>query len=149
VRVARGPRGEFDAPLEYFGHGRWQTTAAAAEPIDFPGTRAINPVSIQRFGNTFVATSKEGDWWGTTIYVDIARAPTGPWKTIATITPRSKCAGCDTYYASLMPWRQTNGSLVIALSNNAWDMRGLAFDNPSIYRNAFLEIALPSDVRPL
>ncbi len=149
VRVARVPRGEFDAPLEYYGDGRWHSEEEAAKPLEFPGARAINPVSIQRLGDTFVSVSKEGDWWGTTIYVDTAHTPTGPWTTIATITPSTKCADCNTYYASLMPWRQDNGSLVIALSNNAWDMRGVAFDNPWIYRNSFIEFALPPEALPL
>ena len=149
VRIARVPRGEFDVPLEFYGDGRWQSDEGAAVPLDFPGDRTINPVSIQRFGSTFVSVSKEGDWWGTTIYIDTAHTPTGPWTTIATITPSTKCADCNTYYASLMPWRQGNGSLVIALSNNAWDMRGVAFDNPWIYRNSFIEFGLPPEAPPL
>jgi hypothetical protein len=149
VRVGRVPRGEFDAPLQYYGDGRWQSDEAAAEPLEFPGDRAINPVSIQRLGNTFVSVSKEGDWWGTTIYVDIAPTSTGPWTTITTVTPTTKCADCNTYYASLMPWRQVNGSLVVAISNNAWDMPSVAFRNPWIYRNSFVEIALPSTVHEL
>ncbi len=149
VRVGRVPRGQFDAPLEYYGDGGWHADESAAGPLDFSGERRINPVSIQRFGHTFVSVSKEGDWWGTTIYVDIARSPVGPWKTLAKVRPTTKCADCNTYFASLMPWRQDNGSLVVALSNNAWDMRGVAFDNPWIYRNSFLEIMLPRGWRSL
>jgi hypothetical protein len=149
VRVARVPRGEFDSPPEYYGDGRWQLNASAAKPLEFPGDRAINPVSIQHFGGSFMSVSKEGDWWGTTIYVDVARTPTGPWRTVATTVPKTKCVDCNTYYASLMPWRQSNGSLVVALSNNAWDMHGVAFANPWIYRNSFIEIALPRDMRTL
>jgi hypothetical protein len=48
-----------------------------------------------------------------------------------------------------MPWRQVNGSLVVAISNNAWDMPSVAFRNPWIYRNSFIEIALPSTVQEL
>ena len=146
VLVARVPRGQFDAPLEYYSDGRWQADESAAEPLDFPGGRTINPVSIQRFGHTFVSVTKEGDWWGATIHVDVARSPTGPWTTIASVSPTTKCADCNTYYASLMPWRQADGSLVVALSNNAWDMHAVAFDNPWIYRNSFIEIALPPRV---
>ncbi len=149
VRVGRVPRGQFDSPLEYFGDGVWHADEAAAEPLHFSGNRPINPVSIQRFGHTFVSVSKEGDWWGTTVYVDIAPSPIGPWKTIVKMWPATKCVDCNTYFASLMPWRQDNGSLVVALSNNAWDMRRDAFDNPWIYRSSFIEIMLPRGWRAL
>ena len=80
---------------------------------------------------------------GTTIYVDIALSPTGPWRTVVTLRANVEVRECNTYYASLMPWHQQNGSLVVALSDNAWDMHGVVFDNPSIYRNSFFAIALP------
>lgn len=140
VRVARVPRGEFDSPLEYYADGRWVTDRSAATPLDFPGARTVNPVSIQNLDGTFVSVAKEGDWWGTKIFVDTARSPVGPWTTIATIVPANKCAGCNTYFASLMPWRETNGAFVVALSNNAWDMRRVAYANPWIYRNSVIEV---------
>jgi len=143
VRVARVPHGEFDAVLEYYSDGRWTTDGSLATPLEFPGDRAVNPVSIQNLNGTYVSVAKVGDWWGTTILVDVARSPVGPWTTIRTISPTTKCADCNTYFASLMPWRQANGSLVVALSNNAWDMRGLAYPNPWIYRNSFIEVAVP------
>ena len=106
--------------------------------------RMVNPVSVQHVRRRFVAVSKEGDWWGTTIYVDTAPTATGPWTTVATLTPSPKCADCNTYFASLMPWRQADGALVVALSNNAWDMRGVAFDRPELYRSSFLAVTLPA-----
>lgn len=142
VRVARVPLGRLELRPEYFTGDGWSADASRAAPIDFAGERTINPVSIQNINGTFVSVSKEGDWWGTTIFVDTASAATGPWTTVASLKPPTKCFACNTYYASLMPWRQPDGSLVVALSNNAWDMRAVAYPRPWIYRNSFIAIAL-------
>ncbi len=146
VRVARVPLGRIDLRPEYYTGDGWSADSWRAVPIDFPGERAINPASIQNIDGTFVSVSKEGDWWGTTIYVDIAPAATGPWTTVASLEPPTKCTACNTYYASLMPWRQPDGALVVALSNNAWDMRHVAYPKPWIYRNSFFAIVLPRQV---
>jgi hypothetical protein len=143
IRLARVPLGHLELQPEYFTSGGWSADAHRAAPIDFAGQRTINPVSIQNINGTFVSVSKEGDWWGTTIFVDTAPAATGPWTTVASLVPPTKCGACNTYYASLMPWRQPDGSLVVALSNNAWDMRGVAYPKPWIYRNSFIAIAMP------
>ena len=143
VRVARVPRGHLEVIPEYFDGTGWSPDSAAAAILDFPGARAVNPVSVQQFGAGFIAVSKEGDWWGTTIYVDTAPSATGPWTTVATLTPEPKCADCNTYFASLMPWRQRDGALVVGLSNNAWDMQGVAYEQPALYRSSFHAIPLP------
>ena len=144
VNVARVPLGRFDSPPEYWSGNDWTTDPVAATPLAFGGHRTVNPVSIQNFDGTFVSVSKEGDWWGTTIFVDTAPTAVGPWTTVATIAAAAKCEACNTYFASLMPWRQADGSLVVALSNNAWDMRRVAYPNPWIYRPSFIEVVLPT-----
>ena len=118
----RVPLGHFDSPSSTTATGVWHTDGPPRTRSTTAAIAPINPVSVQHFGRHFVSVSKEGDWWGTTIHVDIAPS-IGPWKTIAKVWPKTKCADCNTYFASLMPWRQQNGSLVVALSNNAWDMR--------------------------
>lgn len=146
INVARVPLGRFDSPLQYWDGTRWQADPSSASPLPFAGDRSINPVSIQHVGDSFVSVSKTGDWWGSSILVDIAPSAVGPWRTVATITPPVKCSVCNTYFASLLPWRQADSSLVVALSNNAWDMRQVVFPNPWIYRPSFIAIAL-SDIR--
>jgi hypothetical protein len=143
VRVARVPLGSFDATPEYFTGSTWRADASVAASLVFPGQRTINPVSIQYLGGTFVSVAKEGDWWGTTIYVDIAPSAVGPWTHAAVVVPTPKCAACNTYFASVMPWRESNGALVIALSNNAWEMRRDAYPNPALYRSSFIAVAMP------
>jgi hypothetical protein len=143
VTVGRVPLGQLGAAPEYHSATGWSSDPAAAVAVPFPGARMVNPVSVQHLAGRFVSVSKEGDWWGTTIYVDTAPAATGPWTTVATLTPENKCAECNTYFASLMPWRQADGALVVALSNNAWDMHGVAYEQPALYRNSFLAVTLP------
>ena len=47
----------------------------------------------------------------------------------------------NTYSAQLMPWRSRTGNLVVALSNNAWQMDPLALDNPTMYQPRLFELA--------
>jgi hypothetical protein len=138
VTVARVPRGHFESIPMYFAGGQWVRDRLRATPLGFPGERAVNPVSVQYLDGEFFSASKEGDWWGTTIYVDRSTSPTGPWTTVAKLTPSERCGDCNTYFASLMPWRDRHGEVVIALSNNAWDMHKVAYANPWIYRPSFL-----------
>ncbi len=42
-----------------------------------------------------------------------------------------------------MPWRAANGNLVVAISNNAWQMDPLALDNPTLYQPRLFELAAP------
>jgi hypothetical protein len=136
------PKGQFDAPPEYFDGSAWVLDQTVAAPLSFPGDRAINPVSVQYLDGQFIAASKEGDWWGSTIYIDTAPSAVGPWTTATTLLPPAKCEQCNTYFASLMPWLGASGELVIGLSNNAWNMRQVAFSNPWIYRPSFLAVTL-------
>ena len=138
VTVARVPRGRFESRPQYFSHGRWVDDRSLASPLSYAGQRNVNPVSVQYLDGEFVSASKEGDWWGTTIYIDRATNPAGPWTTTAKLLPSERCGTCNTYFASLMPWLDDRGALVLALSSNAWDMRGVAYRNPWIYRPAFM-----------
>jgi len=142
VRVARVPKGHFEAPLEYFDGSGWVADPDLAAPLSFPRERAINPVSVQYLDGHFVAAAKEGDWWGSTIYVDTAPTAVGPWTAATMFVTANKCEQCNTYFASLMPWLGSTGELVIAVSNNAWDMRQVAFPNPWIYRPSFVGVTL-------
>src|SRR4051812_27765450 len=142
VSVARVPKGHFESQLEYFDGSEWVADRNGAAPLSFPGERVINPVSVQFLDGHFIAASKEGDWWGSTIYIDTAPTAVGPWTTATTLVPPNKCEQCNTYFASLMPWRGPAGELLIALSNNAWDMRQVAYPNPWIYGPSFLAVTI-------
>lgn len=140
--LARVPVGRLDRAPEYWTGSGWSPSAGEAQPMLSRG--AANPMSVQWFGDTFVNVSKVDEWWGTSLVIDQASAPEGPWHTIRTINvfPDRKCpTGCGTYGASLMPWQAPNGSLVIALSNGGdyWRWRANAW----LYRPTFYSVALP------
>jgi hypothetical protein len=128
VTVARTALGALDAPLQYWNGTNWVDDPAAAvniAPAAAPSgqPRSINPMQIAHVDGVWLAVTKDGDWWGTTIYVDEASEPTGPWTTTAVVDaiPLGRQDRYDTYFASLIP--TTDGKLVIGLSNNRWDGR--------------------------
>jgi hypothetical protein len=76
----------------------------------------------------WISVVKADDWNGTAVRVDVAAAPQGPWTTWHNVTVPSRTADgrTNTYAAHLMPWRSDTGNLVVAISNNAWQMDPLA-----------------------
>jgi hypothetical protein len=92
-----------------------------------------------------VSVSKIDDWSGAEMAVDTAPAPQGPWTTVRTLTVPTKTSNGTTnnYAPHLLPWRSTNGNLVVALSHNAWNMNPVVYTNPYLYRPTFFEIEPP------
>jgi hypothetical protein len=135
--VARVPRGRPDLKPEYWdGHG-WSAARSAARPVMSRGQMA-NPMQIRRTGDTFTSVTKLDDWWGSDVIIDSAHSPTGPWREIARVRPEPVCAGCNTYFAQLLPWTDTDGAWLVVLSNNTWNFadanRDTARYRPSILR---------------
>ena len=124
VTVARTPRGDLGGPLEYWDASGWVTDPAAAANIA-PQTapdgvpREVNPMQIARVDGRWIAVTKEGDWWGDTIYLDSAPSPAGPWTTAAMVKPEPLGPDHNTYFASIVS--AVGGEVVIGLSNNEWD----------------------------
>jgi hypothetical protein len=140
VTVARTARGDLDGPLQYWDGENWVDDPSAAANVAPPTapdgtTRAINPMQVARVGGRWIAVTKEGDWWGDTLYLDRADSPTGPWTTTTTITPEPIGPDHNTYFASLHP--SADGSVMIGLSNNRWD--GAHADG---YRPTFMSVPL-------
>jgi hypothetical protein len=48
--------------MEYYSEDGWRADPSTPVALDFPGQRAINPISVQQFDGRFVSVSKEGDW---------------------------------------------------------------------------------------
>ena len=148
VTVARTSH-NLSRPLEYWNGTGWTTDAAAAAnvaPTTAPdGTaRAINPTQVARAGTRWIAVTKEGDWWGSRIYVDVAVSPTGPWRTVAVVDAAAPNADENTYFASIIEVDPASGSLVIGLSHNRWDGA-----ESSVYRPTFQTVTVSTllDVR--
>jgi hypothetical protein len=89
----------------------------------------------------YVAASKENDWFGNDIVVRTAALPQGPWTEVARFTPELRCATCNDYGAFVLPHLE-GGQVVIAYSNNAWDMSDAVFD-ASLYRIDVTAIDVP------
>ena len=121
VNVARVPRGRFEAPLEYWNGSAWVSDAAAAVPVIPRQERLVNPTQVMFDGTQFIAVTKEGDWWGKAIYLDVAPSAEGPWRTYWMIPVPTACSICNSYFASFVPWRAADGSLVVGLSRNTYE----------------------------
>jgi hypothetical protein len=137
VYLARVPIGQPLAYPEYWTGAGWSPNDAAAVPVITSGNgRPVNPSQIQWDGHQFLSVTKDSDWFGERVFVDRAPNPWGPWTTYDSILPPPKCGGCNTYFASWVPWRNDDGSLIIGLSHNRWNGRV-----STAYRPTFLTVA--------
>jgi hypothetical protein len=145
VFVARVPVGRFDQQPTYWDGANWVTNRTRAAPIDVTPDGASNPMQPRLIDGMWISVVKAGEWNGTAVRVDTAPAPEGPWTTVQTVTvpTRTVDGRTNTYAAQLMPWRSGTGNLVVAISNNAWQMDPLALDNPTLYQPRLFELAAP------
>jgi hypothetical protein len=121
VTVSRVAKGAFATRPEYWNGRGWTADAGAAVPVIPREGRSINPTQVMFDGRRFVAVTKEGDWWGTAVYIDTAPAAQGPWTTRTVLRAQPLCADCTTYFASFVPYREGTDRLIVGLSNNTWD----------------------------
>ncbi len=146
--VARVPAGRFDLQPAYWNGTSWVANRAAAVPISTDASGASNPMQPRLLDGMWISVVKPDDWAGSSVRVDVAPAPEGPWTTWRTVTvpTRTDDGRTNTYAAELMPWRSASGNLVVSISNNAWQMDPLAFDNPTLYQPRLFEIAAPPEL---
>ncbi|MEY2554443.1 MAG: hypothetical protein QOC57_2303 [Ilumatobacteraceae bacterium] len=146
--VARVPQGRFDQQPMYWDGHRWVAERSSAVAIDTAPAGVANPMQPRLIDGKWVSVVKPDDWKGTTVEIDVADAPQGPWITSETVTvpTRTLDGRTNTYGAQLLPWRAANGNLMVAISNNAWQMDPLAFDNPTLYQPRLFELAAPPGV---
>lgn len=100
-------------------------------------------MDVMNVNGKFVNVTKIDDWWGIKLYVDTAPAPQGPWseRTEIPTYPLIRCKGCGNYHANLMPWLQSDGKLIVGLSNGGPFNLWLA--NARLYRPGFLTLDVP------
>jgi hypothetical protein len=140
VTVARIPRGEFEASPRYWDGTYWVADRNAATAV-IPGEdRSINPTQVALLDGRFLAVTKVGDWWGTTILLDVADAPQGPWSTVDTIPIEKECEDCNTYFASIVPYGADADSFIVGLSCNTF---GDEHDHGH-YTPTFLRVRVPT-----
>ncbi|MCU1389753.1 MAG: hypothetical protein JWL72_3091 [Ilumatobacteraceae bacterium] len=115
--LARVPRGRLDAVPEYRTATAWSADPAAAVAISsrFFTENAMRPVVID--GHWYSVTKPDA-FLGSTVVIDTADAPWGPWTTVVTMPalPRGNTVGMVTYSPILMPWLDPSGDLIVDLS---------------------------------
>jgi hypothetical protein len=148
VFLARVPLGRFDQQPTYWDGAGWVPNRARAVPISTSADGTANPMQPRLVDGMWNSVVKADDWDGTAVRVDVAAAPQGPWTTWHTVTvpTRTVDGRTNTYGAHLMPWRSATGNLVVALSNNAWQMDPLAFDTPTLYQPRLFELTAPPEL---
>ena len=141
VYLARVPRGRLDNQPWYWSEDQgWTRDRSLRTPV--MSAQLTMPVSVERFGDVYVAASDEDDWFGSDVVVRTADAPQGPWREAVRYTPATKCEQCNNYGAFVLP-RLERGKVVIAHSNNAWDMEREAFTDASRYRISVNAVSVP------
>ncbi|MGB8858571.1 MAG: hypothetical protein WCC60_04915 [Ilumatobacteraceae bacterium] len=146
VFLARVVQGRFSSPPEYWNGVSWTPDRNAAVPIvDAPGDLAY-AMQPRHFGSTWVSVVKVDEWRGGYVQVAVADQPQGPWTVTQqlTVPTRTTNGTTNTYAAHVLPWQSDTGNLVVALSNNAWQMDPVSFDHPSLYRPTFFELEAPA-----
>lgn len=132
VSVGRVRRGHLDEQPSYWNGASWTadpSTAVAVLPRD---DRTINPAQIRWTGKHFVAVTKVGDWFGDTIYIDVAPTAHGPWTTTSALKATPLCRDCNTYFASFVAWPDNPNTLTIGVSNNRWDGKESRWYHPTL-----------------
>ena len=109
----RGPgaRGQLDRPPQYWSGAGWTARRSARQPV-LTGEHSM-PVSVERFGDVYVAASDENDWFGTDV-VDPhgagSRRVRGP-RCCATRRRPAAASGATTTAPSSSPaWRTARSS---------------------------------------
>ena len=132
MTVARVPKGQFDQPPAYWNGSSWEPDPATAVNI-VSADRLVSASQMYLLDGKWVAITKVGDWFGTRIEIDVATQPQGPYTTVRTIATPAKCDGCNTYFASLLPYRGSDGSLLIGISNNVFGPVDLSRYHPTFF----------------
>lgn len=131
TRVARVPSGRLDLPPAYWNGAAWVSDAAAAAVIHRGGTVA-HRLFVFRFGERWLATCKEDEFFGTDLLVLEAPGPTGPWRELVRV-PLPTLTGDDRTNTYDVQARPMGDALHVWWSNNAFDYADVRRD-ASLYR---------------
>ena len=121
LHVGRVPVGRLDQAPTYWSGSSWSVDPADAIPVMADLERSINPAEIHWNGESFIAVTKVGDWWGRTIHIDVAPTAYGPWRAVDALVVTPVCDRCNTYFASFVPSPASESGFVVGLSNTTWD----------------------------
>ena len=145
VKLARVPLGEFDGEREYWDGTGWTTDSAVAAPVvsaSFVGS-GNNPAQVSFDGARFVLVQKRDDWWGTAVDFGVADDPHGPFVHVGSVDEPLSCdrLECNTYFASWIPWSDSDGDHIWSIGHNRWDGAETQ-SHLADYRPTFLTISI-------
>jgi len=143
VKLARVPRGVFDAERKYWDGVGWTLDHSRAVPVVDESFAASvnNPAQIRFDGTRFLLVEKEGDWWGTTVEFGAADSPQGPFTRSNPVAEPLKCdrLRCNTYFAAWVPWKDSDGGHIWSIGHNRWN-GSETHSHLAVYRPTFLTI---------
>jgi hypothetical protein len=144
--LARIPKGELTSQPRYWTGSGWNVDPAHARPIQ-ERYWTENPLQPRFVDGRWLAVTKENGFWGDHLAIDVAQQPWGPWTTVQEdpVTGRGSDPLLNTYHAHALPWRGSDGGLVVSVSQNARDMRRDAYPHPERYRPIFLTVPFPDE----
>ena len=133
--LARVPVGRVFDPPEYRTADGWSPVASDASPI-LSRHWAEFPMQPRLLDGQWVAVTAVDGYWDDRYSVDVALDPWGPWTTVESrsLAPRGGDPKMNTYHAHLVPWRDSEGELIVTVSNNARNMLRDAWSQPQRYR---------------
>ncbi len=145
VKLARVPLGEFDGEREYWDGTGWTTDSAVAAPVvsaAFVGS-GNNPAQVSFDGARFVLVQKRDDWWGIAVDFGVADDPQGPFIHVGSVDEPLNCdrSECNTYFASWIPWNNSDGDHIWSIGHNRWD-GSETHNHLADYRPTFLAVSI-------
>jgi len=139
--LARVPRGQLEALPSYWDGDGWTGDASRASPISSRNwtENLMQPVEI---GTQWISATKTDGFLGSTVTIDVADEPWGPWATVATLpaVPHGDPKDVVTYHASVLPSPEPNGAIIVSLSQIPMQLG--ADDAPPRYRPNFFAVAV-------
>jgi len=143
--LARVPKGQLNTAPQYRADKGWTDDATKALPF-LDRYWSENPMEARLIDGQWVASTKINGFWGDTFAIDTADHPWGPWTTVqeGPIAGRGGDPLLNTYNVEPLPWRASDGSLILSVSENAKNMPRDAYPHPERYRPTFRQVPFPS-----
>ncbi len=139
--LARVPAGHLEASATYWNGTDWSSDAGTAAPISSRSwtENLMLPVMI---GDQWVSATKIDGFQGSTVSIDTAPEPWGPWTTVKTIPaiPRGDPTDMVTYHALVLPYLDPSGALIVSLSQITLHLGDV--DAPPKYRPNVFTVAI-------
>lgn len=143
--IARVPLGRLNEdPLYWSGDG-WTPDPKAAAVIS-DRFFAENTMQPRYIGGRWLAVTKQDGFSGTSVVLDAADDPWGPWHTVdqTEYITREATVAKNSYQPIILPWSSPDQGIQFAISENAVSWPD-AVANPNLYRPSVHSFDWPAD----